>query len=112
MPNNRRKGDRVTFTRPIRVHLLAIDGTWRRPCQMLDISELGCRLEIAGSIEGLNLKEFFLLLSTTGRAYRRCELSWVNGSLLGVSFFKAGQEGKTPSRALAKPCGPAEITIV
>jgi hypothetical protein len=70
-------------------------------------------LEIEGSIEGLNLKEFFLLLSTTGRAYRRCELSWVNGSRLGVSFFKTGQKEKIQSlRAAVKPSEPAELTMV
>jgi len=30
-------------------------------------------------MQGLALKEFFLLLSSTGLAYRRCRLDWVNG---------------------------------
>ena len=45
---------------------MAIDGTWRRDCIMQDVSETGARLNIRDSIEGLKLKEFFLLLSSTG----------------------------------------------
>jgi hypothetical protein len=45
----------------------------------------GARLTVIdGSVQGLALKEFFLLLSSTGLAYRRCELAWVNGDQLGV----------------------------
>src|ERR1700753_883057 len=87
-PTERRKGQRVEFERPIDCCLMAIDGTWRRDCKMQDVSETGARLIVEGSIEGLVLKEFFLLLSSTGLAYRRCELSWVNGDQLGASFVK------------------------
>src|ERR1700759_2738296 len=89
-PAERRKGHRVEFERPIECCLMAIDGTWRRDCKMQDVSETGCRLTIEGSIERLALKEFFLLLSSTGLAYRRCELTWVNGDQLGASFVKQG----------------------
>ena len=41
--------------------MMAIDGTWRRPCTLEDVSETGARLTVDGSIEGLPLKEFFLL---------------------------------------------------
>jgi hypothetical protein len=34
------------------------------------------------------LKEFFLLLSSTGLAYRRCELNWVNGGEIGGNFLR------------------------
>jgi PilZ domain len=82
----RRKNTRVGFERGIEVYLMAIDGTWRRDCTMQEVSESGARLTVRGSIDGLNLKEFFLLLSSTGLAYRRCELSWVNGDLIGAKF--------------------------
>jgi hypothetical protein len=88
----RRKGDRVTFERGIPAHMMGIDGTWRRDCTMEDVSETGAKLTIEGSVEGLHLKEFFLLLSSTGLAYRRCELAWVNGDQIGVTFLK--QDGK------------------
>jgi hypothetical protein len=90
--SERRRGERVTFERGINAHMMGIDGTWRRQCAVEDISEIGAKLTVEGSIEGLNLKEFFLLLSSTGLAYRRCELAWVNGDQVGVNFLK--QEGK------------------
>ena len=63
-------------------------GMCGRDCKMQDVSDSGARLTVLGSIEGLVLKEFFLLLSSTGLAYRRCELSWVNGDQLGASFVR------------------------
>ena len=74
--------------------MMGIDGTWRRDCTMEDISETGAKLTVEGSVEGLHLKEFFLLLSSTGLAYRRCELSWVNGDQIGVNFLKTGDKRK------------------
>jgi hypothetical protein len=78
--------------------MMAIDGTWRRECSMRDASETGAQLAVRGSIEGLNLKEFFLLLSSTGLAYRRCELSWVNGDLIGAKFVQPSAKKKPPAR--------------
>ena len=74
--------------------MMGIDGTWRRDCIMEDVSETGAKLTVEGSVEGLHLKEFFLLLSSTGLAYRRCELSWVNGDQIGVNFLKPGDKKK------------------
>jgi hypothetical protein len=51
-----------------------------------------------GSVEGLHLKEFFLLLSSTGLAYRRCELSWVNGDQIGVNFLRPPDKKKRPNK--------------
>lgn len=101
MVAERRKGDRVIFERSITAHMMGIDGTWRRDCTMEDISETGAKLTIVGSVEGLYLKEFFLLLSSTGLAYRRCELSWVNGDQIGVSFLKQADRKKKPARQSA-----------
>ncbi|MBS4005798.1 MAG: PilZ domain-containing protein, partial [Afipia sp.] len=66
MATERRVGDRVVFERGFAAHLMGIDGTWRRNCLVEDISETGAKLTVEGSVEGLNLKEFFLLLSSTG----------------------------------------------
>lgn len=77
---------------------MGIDGTWRRNCIMEDVSETGAKLTVEGSVEGLNLKEFFLLLSSTGLAYRRCELSWVNGDQIGVTFLKQVDKKKRSGR--------------
>ena len=89
-----RKANRVVFERGFTANMMAIDGTWRRPCTMQDVSETGARLTVDGSIEGLQLKEFFLLLSTMGKAYRRCQLAWVNGNEVGVFFLKLGDKKK------------------
>lgn len=97
---DQRSGNRVTFERGVAAHMMAIDGTWRRDCTMEDVSEHGAKLTIEGSVEGLHLKEFFLLLSSTGLAYRRCELAWVNGDHIGVNFLKQGEKKKARSTAL------------
>jgi len=90
MKTENRKTLRVTFERGFAVHMMAIDGTWRRNAVMEDVSETGAKLTVEGSVEGLHLKEFFLLLSSTGLAYRRCELAWVNGEQIGITFLKQG----------------------
>jgi hypothetical protein len=94
MAAERRMGERVAFERGIGAHMMGIDGTWRRDCVMEEVSETGARLTVEGSVEGLNLKEFFLLLSSTGLAYRRCELAWVNGDQVGATFLKQGEKKK------------------
>jgi len=105
MGSERRSGERVTFERGFGAHMMGIDGTWRRNCVMEDVSETGARLTVEGSVEGLNLKEFFLLLSSTGLAYRRCELSWVNGDQIGVTFLKQVDKKKKSSRRTANAEG-------
>lgn len=80
--------DRVTFSRGYGVCIMGIDGTWRRDCLLNAISDTEAVLTVEGSIQGLNLKEFFLLLSSTGLAYRRCELVRVNGTEMDVQFLK------------------------
>lgn len=93
---------RVTFAHPPTAHIMAIDGTWRRACALLDVSESGATLGIEGTVEGLSLREFFLLLSSTGLAYRRCELDWVNGDRIGVNFLRRVKrnEDKEPTDLL------------
>ena len=88
MSAERRQSKRVTFEKPVPAQLMAIDGTWRRECSIEDISEDGAKLTVGASIEGLQLTEFFMVLSSTGLAYRRCQLSWVNGDQIGVTFLK------------------------
>ena len=77
---DKRKDLRVLFSRGVNVQIAAIDGTWRRPCLMLDAAESGAKLTFDLPINDLNLSEFFLVLSTMGSAFRRCELAWVNGN--------------------------------
>jgi hypothetical protein len=89
--------ERVTFSRGYDVCIMAIDGTWRRDCQLKAISDNDALLTLEGSIQGLNLKEFFLLLSSTGLAYRRCELVRVNGSEMDIQFLKGKGKKKKAS---------------
>ena len=86
-----RKSERVDFNRGIPVYMMGIDGTWRRDCMMIDVSQTDARLFIEGSLEGLELKEFFLLLSSTGLAYRRCRLMRVNRHSLSALRDGLGQ---------------------
>jgi hypothetical protein len=83
-----RKSERVDFERGIQVYMMGIDGTWRRDCLMVDVSQSGARLCVEGSLQGLDLKEFFLLLSSTGLAYRRCRMIRLDGDQIGVEFVK------------------------
>jgi len=101
-----RKSERVDFDRGIPVYMMGIDGTWRRDCMMIDVSQTGARLLIEGSLEGLDLKEFFLLLSSTGLAYRRCRLVRVAGDQIGVEFLERDTFKKTKA-AKKRPAGQA-----
>ena len=96
-----RKKERVDFERGIPVFIMGIDGTWRRDCMMFDVSQSGARLCIEGSFEGLDLKEFFLLLSSTGLAYRRCRMVRVAGEQIGVEFLAREKAKKKSQRRLS-----------
>jgi hypothetical protein len=85
----RRKKNRVEFSRGVNVQMVAIDGTWSKHCVMLDAAAGGAKLLVTDPVKGISLKEFFLVLSTTGQAFRRCELAWINGDQLGVRFLEA-----------------------
>ncbi|WP_454624073.1 PilZ domain-containing protein [Bradyrhizobium cenepequi] len=102
MNETSRGAERVTFSRGYDVCIMAIDGTWRRDCVLNAISENDAALNVEGSIQGLNLKEFFLLLSSTGLAYRRCELVRVNGTEMDIQFIR----GKSAKK---RPAAPAEF---
>jgi PilZ domain len=96
-----RKHERVDFERGISVYIMGIDGTWRRNCLMFDVSQSGARLSVEGSLEGLDLAEFFLLLSSTGLAYRRCRMVRLAGDQIGVEFLKlekAAAKKQSPRR--------------
>jgi len=92
-----RKSQRIDFERGVDVQIMGIDGTWRRACRMLDVSEGGALLQVQGSVGDLDLKEFFLVLSSTGLAYRRCKMVRVNGDQIGVIFLKCEMKKKATS---------------
>ena len=88
MAYGQRKSPRVEFEHGMKTHIMGIDKTWRRPCVIHDISQTGARLTIKGSIENLNVTEFFLILSPTASVYRRCHLVRAMGEQIGVVFQK------------------------
>ena len=96
MTDDAKGSERVTFSRGYSVCIMGIDGTWRRDCLLNAISDIDAILTVEGSIQGLNLKEFFLLLSSTGLAYRRCELVRVNGTEMDIQFLKGKNAKKRP----------------
>ena len=87
----KRHGPRVKFENVVPARMMGIDGTWQRECVVEDISDGGAKLTVSGSIGNLPLQEFFLVLSSTGLAYRHCRLVWVNGEQIGVSFQQRGK---------------------
>jgi PilZ domain len=91
-----RKQRRVNFERGIHVYIMGIDGTWRRECVMFNVSHTGARLCVEGSFEGLDLKEFFLLLSSTGLAFRRCQMVRVAGDQIGIRFLERDKPRNAP----------------
>ncbi|WP_271586813.1 PilZ domain-containing protein [Bradyrhizobium sp. CCBAU 53415] len=92
---NNRKAHRVRFEHKHIVSIMGVDGTWRRSCVLIDASATGAKLEVEGSTDPLKAQEFFLVLSSTGLAFRRCELIWVDGAHVGVQFVTAKTKAKT-----------------
>lgn len=90
------QAQRVVFERPLAAQMMAIDGTWCRPCVVKEICDRGAVLTVEKSIEGLN--EFFLVLSPVGPAYRRCQLERVNGSEIAVNFPQRNSNRKRTTR--------------
>ncbi|CEG08454.1 hypothetical protein BN961_01869 [Afipia felis] len=97
----RRKADRIQFGKGFAMRIIAIDGSWVRACNILDVSEEGALLHFEKSLSGLNLDEFFLALSSTGVAFRRCKMAWVNGEQMGVHFIWANE--RPPAKGGGRP---------
>jgi hypothetical protein len=89
MGSERRQVNRVRMGNGYTAQITAIDGTWQRDCRINDVSDTGAKLNIFGSIDSIDTKEFFLKLSPTGNAHRRCERVWINGTEAGVRFIKS-----------------------
>ncbi len=96
--SERRGAARFVFQESIPARLFGIDGAWCRDCRILDISDLGARIGIDWSAQGLQMQEFFLVLSTRGTAHRRCELAWFRGEEIGVRFAVSSRAGLSRAR--------------
>ncbi|KRP92334.1 pilus assembly protein PilZ [Bradyrhizobium yuanmingense] len=99
-----RKAFRVKMDHRQPVNLMGSDGTWRRSCVLLDVSQTGAKVEVEGTLDVLQAKEFFMLLSSTGLAYRRCELVWIDGTTAGIHFVTSqGKKKQASTPAAAAP---------
>jgi len=96
-----RKDARVKLDHRQPVNLMGSDGTWRRSCTLLDVSQTGAKIEVEGTLDVLQAKEFFLVLSSTGLAYRRCELVWIDGTMAGVHFITTDNKKKSAAATAA-----------
>lgn len=111
MPTDRRKHDRVEFGRGFPAIMTALDRSWQRACLMDDVSDSGARLKVRDSVEGLNVKEFILLLSANGQAFRRCELSWVKNNEIGVRFVKFDRRRRAESSTAEQPAAAPVVEV-
>ena len=93
------EGKSVVFERGIDAYIMGIDGTWRCECTMDEVSEASAKLTINRSMDGMNLKEFFLVLSSTGLAFRRCQLERVNGNKISATFVSQKLKKKKQSES-------------
>jgi hypothetical protein len=82
--------------------------TWRRDCLLNAMSDTDAILTVEGSIQDLKLKEFFLLLSSTGLAYRRCKLVRVNGAEIDIRFLQIKNEKERPVKNKKKRPGASQ----
>jgi len=89
-----RKAERVRFEHKYPVNLMGVDGTWRRSCVLLDVSSTGARLEVAGTLDVLKAQEFFLLLSSTGLAFLRCELMRLKETYVVGRYIETKKKGR------------------
>jgi hypothetical protein len=102
----------VVFQRGYSTYIMGVDGTWRRDCIMHDVSETGSKLTVEGSLQGLVIKEFLLLLTSSGSAYRRCETVWINGNQIGAKFVSGSAvPEKVLQRKTKAPQPPAEKLV-
>ena len=91
-----RRAERVRLEHQRPVNLMGTDGAWQRSCLLVDVSATGAKLEVEGSLDVLKAREFLLILSSTGMAFRRCELVRIEGSSVGVRFI-------TDAKSKARP---------
>ena len=95
--NENQEGKNVVFERGIDAFIMGIDGTWRCECTMDEVSEAGAKLTVNRPMDGLNIREFFLVLSSTGLAFRRCQLARVNGNKISATFVSQKAKRKHES---------------
>ena len=86
-----RKDTRIVFKRALDTRIIDLKGTWYRQSTLLEISGGGAKLGIDGSLAGLKLDEFFLLLTSCGQVARYCQKTELAGDKISVAFLKFDQ---------------------
>ena len=106
-------GHRVQFGRPLTATITAIDGTWKRDCVIVDVSNHGAKLQLDGGLKGLDVDEFFLAFSGSGgQTQRHCEMRWCKGTEIGVKFKGLSQEEGPGRRRFVDGDRVAEGTLI
>jgi hypothetical protein len=67
------------------------DGSLIRGCNVVDLSDSGARIAIAGADQIPD--KIYLLLSPDGRVYRQCEIAWRGKDELGLHFINRRPAG-------------------
>jgi hypothetical protein len=90
LATDRRRGPaRVRFDHPLDVRILAIDGTWCRDCQLIEVSENSAQISLNGS--PVTDDEMILLLTKFGcPVFRMCKRTSVDGALMNLAFHRDG----------------------
>jgi hypothetical protein len=88
LATDRRRGPaRFRFEYPLDVRVLAIDGTWCRDCQLIEVSDTTALISLSGS--PVTDAEMILLLTKFGcPVFRMCKRTSVDGALMNLSFHR------------------------
>lgn len=84
-----RKSQKVAFSKAVVATVISIDGTSKRACIVVDISQSGAKIELGDDDDKFDLVEFFLVMSTQGAVHRRCRVVRRYGNEIGVTFIRS-----------------------
>ena len=82
----RRDRDRFRFGHGFSMRIMDRLGAWEIPCTIIDVSESGAKLHLDAPADGIDFKDFVLMLAPFGTAHRACELTWRRGDFIRVRF--------------------------
>ena len=88
LATDRRRGPaRFRFEHPLEFRILAVDGTWCRDCQLIEVSESSAQISLNGS--PVTDAEMILLLTKFGcPVFRMCKRTSVDGGLMNLAFHR------------------------
>jgi hypothetical protein len=88
LATDRRRGPaRFRFELPLDVRILAVDGTWCRDCQLIEVSKSSAQISL--NSPPVTDAEMILLLTKFGcPVFRMCKRTSVDGALINLSFHR------------------------